>query len=89
MLKPSACHNMIITGVLSNHDSRTSRQQKPDKVILSKRGEDTFVIGSTEKTFMEPLSGARRAFYKKLQRRWEAMQKKDRETYTVSQALLS
>ena len=77
MMQPAAYHNMIINGVPSNYNSRTSRQPKPDKVILTQRGEDLFVIGSTEKTFMKPPSDARRAFEKKLQKRWEAMQKKD------------
>ena len=48
MLQPAACHNMIINGVPSNDNSRTSRQQKPDNVILAKRVEDAVVIGSTE-----------------------------------------
>ena len=77
MLKPSACHNMIINGVPSNYNSRTSRQPKPDKVILIQRGEDLFVIGSIEKTFMKPPSDARRALEKKLQKLCEAIQKKD------------
>ena len=77
MMQPAAHHKMIINCVPSNHNSRTSRQPKPDKVILAQRGEDLFVIGSIEKTFMKPPSDARRAFEKKLQKRWGAMQKKD------------
>ena len=35
------------------------------------------VLGSTEKSYAKPPSDARRAFENKLQKRWEAMQKKD------------
>ena len=62
MMQPAAHHKMIINCVPSNNNSRTSRQPKPDNVILTQRGEDLFVIGSIEKTFMKPPSDARRAF---------------------------
>ena len=69
MVQPAAHHKMIINCVPSNDNSRTSRQPKPEKVILAQRGEDVLVVGSTEKSYAKPPSDARRAFEKKLQKR--------------------
>ena len=68
MMQPAAHHKMIINCVPSNHNSRTSRQPKPEKVIPAKRDEAVLVISSTEKSYAKPPSDARRAFENKLQK---------------------
>ena len=54
-----------------------SRQPTPKEGMVKQEIQETLVIGSTEKTFMKPVTEASRiAFEKKLQKRWALMQSK-------------
>ena len=54
-----------------------SRQHTPKEGMVKQEIQKTLVIGSTEKTFMKPVTEASRiAFEKKLQKRWALMQSK-------------
>ena len=76
MLQPAVQINMFIDRVRSTHRLRTPRQPNVlENHNCNNKG--VLVIGATEKTFEKPPSVARRTFEKKLQKRWEAMQKKE------------